>query len=385
MTVEVFDERFAAEPWAVLARLRGDGGVHRVRTPDGTPAWLVTRFGDVRAGLLDERLSTRSVYAGGTDYNGFALPSPFDMFLDGKPDDHAWMRRAITTEFSPRRLAEWSRTAPRIIEPLLGDLGERVDLVEEFAIPLPTAVLTELLGLAEPEREALLGWANSTLRASATPPRARDTLATMFGINQATIERARSAPDSVVGRLVTGIDANTTDHAAAAIFYLLFVWYEVLVDLIAGSVLALTVRREQLEAFRDMPDKQAGVDELLRYLSPQVLASTRFARTDLQIGENTIHAGDTVLLCLAAANHDPEIFDRPDELDLHRTRNPHLGLGHGEHACLGNVLVRTITAAVLDELFTRWPDLDLTVDPATIAWRSGFRHRGPQFLPVTLG
>ncbi|MFX0578587.1 cytochrome P450 [Nocardia nepalensis] len=388
MTLQIFDARFAADPWPTLRRLRDDGGVHRVRTPDGPPAWLVTRFADVRAGLLDSRLSTQPRHAGETDYRGFVVPPPLDhAFLESEPDDHARLRRAVTGELSPRRLAEWARTAPGLVEACLSEVGTgvEIDLIERFAVSLPAAVLGELLGLAAPEREALLHWATSTLVPSSTPPRARDTLTTMRAIVLATMERAQD--DTVLGRLVSASHDNGSPNAqelAGVIFYLLFVWYEVVADLVGGSALALLTHPDQLALLRSMSDTRTAVDELLRYQSPQVLSGPRFATTELDIAGHTIRPGQTVLLCMASANHDPEIFDNPTDLDLTRTTNPHLGLGHGGHACLGTALVRTIAGAVLDGLFLGDRTPTLTCDARNIQWRSGFRHRGPMELPVVL-
>ncbi|MEV2221199.1 cytochrome P450 [Nocardia vinacea] len=388
MTLQIFDAEFAANPWSTLRRLREDGGVHRVRTPDGPPAWLVTRFAHVRAGLLDTRLSTQPRYAGKTDYRGFVVPSPLDRgFLESEPEDHARLRRAVTAELSPRRLTEWARTAPELVSAWLSevDSGATIDLIERFTVALPATVLGELLGLPAPEREALLHWARSTLLPSATPPRARDTLTTMRAIVIATIERARG--DNVLGRLARSSEETGSPSAhelASMIFYLLFVWYEVLVDLIAGSTLALLTHPAQLAVLRAMADTRPAVDELLRYLSPQVVSGPRFATTELDIAGHTIRSGDTVLLCLASANHDSEIFDNPAELDLTRTNNPHLALGHGGHACLGTALVRTIAGAVLETLLLDGRTPALACDPEDIQWRSGFRHRGPLELPVVL-
>jgi cytochrome P450 len=385
--LEIFDAEFAADPWPVLDRLRRDGGVHRVRTPDGPPAWLVSKYDDVRAGLLDDRLETDIRKAGPHDYRGFAVPPPLDALLVAEPADHARLRRMVTSGLSPRRLAEWADLAPELVQSLLKGLDSeaQVDLVERLAVPLPAAVLGELLGLGEAEREALLAWANSTLLATAAPPRARDTLATMRAIITAATEQARG--DTLLGRLVDEHKTGSlaADELAGLLFYLLFVWYEVLTDLVAGSILTLLTRPDQLHILRSAPDKQRSVDELLRYLSPQVLAGPRFATADIQFGDYIIRSGQTVLLCLASANRDPQIFTRPSELDLARKRNPHLGLGYGTHSCLGTALVRTIAAAALDEVFTRYPDTTLAVSQRDILWRSGFRHRGPLTLPVELG
>ncbi|MBF6548815.1 cytochrome P450 [Nocardia brasiliensis] len=388
---DLFGAGFAAYPWATLARLRDTGGVHRITTPDGPPAWLVTRYADVRAGLLDERLAMNVRHAGAGEYRGFTLPRPLDTYQHAEPADHARLRRIVTGELSPRRLAQWTELAPELVDSFLRELdpGAEIDLVAQLAVPLPAAVLGELLGLGESERAAMLGWADATLLPSDTPPRARDTLSTMVAIIEATIARARAEPgDSLLGRLVaahTTTGALSTEELGGLLFYLLFVWYEVLVDLVTGATLALLEFPDQARLLRETREKHSAVDELLRYLSPQVLAAPRYATTELTIGAQTIRAGQTVLLCLASANRDPETFGSPDELNLTRAPHAQLALGYGAHACLGNALVRTLGGATLDQLFTRWPDTTLTADARDIPWRSGFRHRGPLTLPVRLG
>ncbi|WP_431957583.1 cytochrome P450 [Nocardia lijiangensis] len=384
---QIFDAGFAADPWPVLSALRWEGGVHRVRTPDGPPAWLVTRHADVRAALSDERLTTDVTKAGPVDYAGFAVPPPLDALLVAGADDHARLRRLITAEIGPRRTTEWDERAGDLIDSLLRDTDTdpKADLVARLAIPLPAAVLGELLGLADAEREALLGWANSTLLPGATAPRARDTLATMRTLVDTVTARAHAG--TAVGRLVAARDetgAPTADELAGVLFYLLFVWYEVLADLIAGALLTLVADPSHRRAFRAATDRRRAVDELLRYLSPQVLAGPRFATTDLDIGDYTVRAGQTVLLCLAGANRDPVAFDRPDRFDPTRARNAQLGLGHGPHSCLGTALVHGVTGAVLEHFFDRWPETALTTPAREIPWRSGFRHRGPLILPVAL-
>ncbi len=209
----------------------------------------------------------------------------------------------------------------------------------------------------------------------------------MLSLINAVAERAHDQPtDTVTARIIHGHNENLSDdELAGLLFYLLFVWYEVLVDLVAGSASVLLTHPEQHELLRTGRVRaDAAVDELLRYLSPQVLAGPRFAITDLEVGTQMIRAGETVLLCLASANHDPAHFDAPETLDLPRTRNPHLGLGYGSHTCLGTALVRTITGTVLHQLVTRWPGSRLSVHENDITWRSGFRHRGPFTLPLIL-
>jgi cytochrome P450 len=322
--LDIFDEEFARNPWPVLSALRSEGGgVHRVTTPDGPPAWLVTRFADVHQCLLNDRLSTNVRFADGIDYHGFAVPAPLDAFQTSDANDLARLRQALVAELAPRRLDEWPAQAAQLIEPTISQLQgcAEVDFVDRVAIPLPAVILSELLGLPDDARDQLLAWANATMRPGEAP-RARDTLTSMREIIAIAIEYGHQSTDqTLLTRLITASNMKTNE-LAGLLFYLLFVWYEVLIDLLAGSVLALSSNHEQLHALRLGSDQTAAVDELLRFLSPQVLAGPRFAVADVKIGGHTIAAGQTALLCLASANHDPDRFDRPDELDLTRPPSP---------------------------------------------------------------
>lgn len=382
--LDIFDEEFARNPWPVLSSLRNENaGVHRIATPDGPPAWLVTRFVDVHQCLLDDRLSTNIRFADGLDYQGFAVGAPLDIFQTSDADDLARMRQALVAELAPRRLDQWTAHTFQLFEPMLHQLHgvTEFDFIDRIAIPLPAVLLGDLLGLPDDARDQLLAWANSTLRPNGAP-RARDTLASMQKIIEIVIAHGhRSTDHTLLTRLITANRVKVTE-LAGLLFYLLFVWYEVLVDLLAGSVWALSNNHEQLEALRLGSDPSGAVDELLRFLSPQVLAGPRFAITDIKLGGHTIAAGQTALLCLASANRDPQRFAHSDELDLTRAPQPHLALGHGTHACLGAALVRPVTAAVLSQLYHHWPRLHATGHRDAIAWRCGFRHRGPLTLPV---
>ncbi|MGW5386478.1 cytochrome P450 [Nocardia sp. NPDC003963] len=380
--LNVFGGDFARNPWPVLSELReNNGGVHRVATLDGPEAWLVTRYDDVRSGLLDSRLVTNLQYAEGNDYRGFAVPPPMDVFARSSAEQLMRLRRSVTAELHPGRVSARAEQVDALVSPLLQQVGAvaEFDFVERIAVPLPAAVLEHLLGLSPATAERLRRWAKSAFRPD-VGVRARDTLETMQSIIDGAAD-GRDSDGSVIARLVR-TDLLNRDEIVGLLFYVLFVWYEILADTIAGSVAAFSEEPAQLAAFLDVPDRAKAVDELLRFLSPQVTASPRFAVEDLDINGRRIRAGQTVLLSLASANHDPAVFDEPDLLDVGRTANPHLGFGYGAHACVGTGLVRPVIVAVLARIYTCWPGLRVTDEPSRIVWRNGFRHRGPLALPV---
>ena len=382
--LSVFGGDFARNPWPVLRELRAEnGGVHRVVTPDGPPAWLVTRHGDVRSGLLDERLVTDLRHARGDDYKGFAVPPPMDVFSRSDSERLGRLRRSITAELHPGRLGQWGELVETLVSPLVQQLDTDpfCDFVERVAIPLPADILEQLLGLPPAAGNQLRRWAESTLRPG-MEVRARDTLATMRCILDEAIAHGRRNESAMIGRLVHSGSLDEGE-VIGLLFYLLFVWYEVLTDLLAGAVAAFSDNPAQLEMFmRTEPVK--AVDELIRYLSPQVTASPRFATEDLVIQGHSIKAGQTVLLSLASANHDEDVFEDPEVLDVGRSSTSHVGFGYGAHACVGTGLVRPVAAAALSRIYTRWPNLRLAKGSGELLWRNGFRHRGPLALPVAV-
>jgi cytochrome P450 len=382
-----------AGPYAVWDRLRKQAAVHRIATPDGPPAWLVTRYRDVRAGLTDPRLSVHKANARGGDYQGFTLPPALDAHLlnrDGT--DHARLRRLIGPALSPRRADDLRASVQAAADELLDAVAPtgRADLVADLAVPLPLLVACDLLGVPDEQRSLFRTWAANLLAPEPDQaPRARDTLGQMLGIVRGLIAARRAAPgDDLISALVAARDDQdrlSEDELTSMLFYVLFVWYEISVDLFANAALTLLRRPDHLGALRERPDVlPAAVEELLRHETPQALAAPRFPLVDVEIGGTTIPAGDTVLLGLACANRDPDRFPGPDLLDLARDADGHLSFGLGAHTCLGAPLVRLEAEVVFGTLARRFPNLALAGDAERLRWRPGFRHRGLRELPVTL-
>jgi cytochrome P450 len=393
-----FDAAFRADPQAGWDRLREQAAVHRVVTPEGPPAWLVTRAADVRAGLLDPRLSVDKRRSGGHDYQGFALPPELDShLLNREGADHARLRRLIAPALTPHRIESLRGRIEAItttlldqLEELDGEPGARVDLVADYAVPLPLRVVGELLGVPAPEAAELEAWAGALLAPAAGPaPRARDQLATMARIVGGLIVAKQRAPGDDLTSALLGADADgerlSPHELTSMLFYLIFVWYEVAVDLMANGLLELLRRPHERAALAADPTRLPGaVEELLRYLTPQSLATPRFAVTDVEIAGTPIPAGDTVLLVLAAADHDPAAFPDPGRLDPGRDASGQLSFGAGLHRCIGAPLVRLQTEVAVGGLLRRFPALRPAFAEPDLRWREGFRHRGVRELPVTL-
>ncbi|MEV4756242.1 cytochrome P450 [Micromonospora sp. NPDC049559] len=400
-------------PYAEYAALRQAAPVHRVVLPDGATAWVVTRYADVRAALADPRLSMNKANGSGA-WKGFSLPGALDANLANMdPPDHTRIRRLVSQAFTPQRVEKLRPAVQAVADELVDRMAPagRADLVAEYAVPLPVAVICDLLGVPQRDRADLRDWTE----AMTTPPPDDPTAAVravreLAGFMVRLIaEKRRDPGDDLISAMIAardGVadDAGTSggtgtpgDPATAArpadrlgedeltslAFVLLFAGYENSVHAIGTGLLALLRHPEQLAAARRHEELPVPVvEELLRYEPPGPLALRRFPLVDMAIGGVTIPARETVLLGLAAANRDPDRFPDAEELDVARPANPHLTLGHGIHYCVGAPLARMELQIAIGTLLRRFPGLALAVPAEELTWRPSYRSRALRGLPV---
>ncbi|MFJ9709127.1 cytochrome P450 [Streptomyces sp. NPDC101234] len=380
-----------ADPYAGYARLREAGPVHRVAGTDGLPAWLVTRYEDVRQALADPRLSLDKAHAKPGGYRGLALPPALDAnLLNMDPPDHTRVRRLVSQAFTPRRIALLREPVRRTADTLLDAVAPlgRTDLIAAYAAPLPVAVICELLGVAEADRPDFRSWTDTlVIPDPAHPERAKEAVGALLAFFARLLAGKRAEPaDDLLSAMIAVRDEEdrlTEDELMSLAFLILFAGYENTVHLIGNATLALLLNPSQLAALRADPTRiGAAVEELARYDGPAPLAIRRFPTEDVTIGGVTVPAGETVLLSLAAAHRDPRRFPEPDRLDIGRDATGHLALGHGIHYCLGAPLARLETEIALAALLERLPGLELDVPAAELDWRPSMRTRGLRALPV---
>ncbi|MEU1373752.1 cytochrome P450 [Streptomyces triculaminicus] len=381
------------DPHGTYARLREAGPVHRVTGPDGRPAWLVTRYDDVRSALADPRLSLDRRHALPGNYSGFSLPPALDAnLLNMDPPDHTRVRGLVVKAFTPGRVDRLRVPVRQVADELLDavEAGDerRTDLLESYAGPLPIIVICDLLGVPPQARQDFRAWTDALI----TPDRARphlmkEAVAGLMRYFTGLIRAKRAEPgDDLLSDLIAvrdGEDALSEDELTSLAFLILFAGYENTVHLIANAVLALLDHPRLLSELRANPDGLgAAVEELGRWDGPSPLAIRRFPLEDMEIGGVRVPAGETVLLSIASANRDPRHFPDPDRLDLRRERSGHLALGHGIHYCLGAPLARMETETALAALLERFKNLELDVPRDALRWRPAIRARGLISLPV---
>ncbi|MGF0172347.1 cytochrome P450 family protein [Streptomyces sp. Marseille-Q5077] len=378
-------------PYDVYRRLRDTAPVHRIAGPDGSPAWLVTRYDDVREALADPRLSLDKQHAAPGTYRGLALPPALDAnLLNMDPPDHTRIRRLVGRAFTPRRVEQLRTPVRRTADRLLDALGPHgtTDLIASYAAPLPVTVICDLLGVPDEHRRDFREWTDALVAPDpARPHAAKEAVVAMLGFfTRLLADKRREPADDLLCDLIavrdTDGDRLGEDELMSLAFLILFAGYENTVQLIGNAVLALLDHPEQLAALREDPSRiPSAVEEFARYDGPALLAIRRFPTEDVTIGGVTVPAGDTVLLSLSAANRDPARFPDADRLDLGRDASGHLALGHGIHYCLGAPLARAETEIAVAALLDRFPELALADDD--LRWRRSLRARGLLALPVT--
>nr|7WEX_A Chain A, Cytochrome P450 hydroxylase [Streptomyces avermitilis MA-4680 = NBRC 14893] len=383
-------EGLLADPYAVYDRLRDTAPVHRIAGTDGKPAWLVTRYDDVREGLANPLLSLDKKHALPGNYRGLALPPALDAnLLNMDAPDHTRIRRLVGRAFTLRRVEQLREPVRETAHRLLDALGTHgsTDLIASYAAPLPITVICDLLGVPDEHRRDFRAWTDPLVTPDpARPDVARESVVSLLGFFTGLLADKRKNPaDDLLSDLIAVQeegDRLTEDELMSLAFLILFAGYENTVHLIGNAVLALLRHPEQLAALREDPARLPdAVGEFARYEGPALLAIRRFPVRDVTIGGVTVPAGETVLLSLSAANRDPSRFPDPDRLDLGRDAAGHLALGHGVHYCLGAPLARLETEVALAALLERFPDLALAeTEPRR---RPSLRARGLLALPVT--
>ena len=397
--VDLFDPSFKADPYPTYAELRSSAPVYRAALPDGRGVWLITRYDDVLAVLKDQRFVKDWRGALTPEQLAQVPPIPEVMkplsqnMLDTDPPDHERLRALVSKAFTPRLIERLRPRVQAISDGLLDAVQDRgeMDLIDDYAFPLPITVIAELLGVPAEDRNNFREWSDAAVSGNASQEYMEQILIphmqAFTDYLRALFEEKRSNPkDDLVSALVRAEEAGdrlSEDELLGMVFLLLVAGHETTVNLIGNGVLALLQHPDQLRKLKEDPSLiKPAVEELLRYDGPVETSTERFAREDVEIGGQVIPRGEMVLVVLAAANHDPERFPDPDELDITRTDNRHLAFGKGIHHCLGAPLARMEGEIAISTLLRRMPNLRLKGSPESLSWRPGMILRGLRGLPV---
>ncbi|MFZ3560761.1 cytochrome P450 family protein [Streptomyces sp. BH055] len=376
---------FHADPYPVYERLRTRGPVHHVRTPGPGPTedlYLIVGHEAARAAFTDPRLVKTPPWGLEGDMMGLHL-----LFAD--PPEHGRLRSLVTREFTPRRVAALAPRIQKLTDELLDDMVPRggADLIGSLAFPLPFAVICELLGVPDIDRERFRRMSTQVV-APTSEEEAYASHVELVGFLDELIEAKRGAApaDDLLSALIrtTAEDGDrlSPSELRGMSFLLLIAGHETTVNLIGNGVRALLQHPDQLAALRaDMTLLDGAVEEMLRYDGPVETATHRFAAEPVDIEGTVIPAGAPVLIGIATASRDPHRFVEPDRFDIRRDARGHMAFGHGIHFCLGAPLARLEGRIAIRSLLERCPDLALAEDPGE--WLPGMLIRGTRSLRVS--
>jgi cytochrome P450 len=382
------------DPPATLRSLQAEGPIIRVRLWDGSTPWLVTRHHEQRVLLADRRISAN---AGDPHYPHLSaalkrVRSQAPTFVNMDDPEHARLRRMVTAPFLLKRMESLRPTIQAIVDDRIGAMlsgSSPVDLVEAFALPVPSRVICELLGAPYADHEFFEANSRTIITRRSTPEQAAAAMERLLDYLDRLVGEKLVAPgDDLLSILAERVRAGELSRREAALTgrVLLTAGHETTANMIALGTLALLEHPDQLVELRDTDDPTviAGtVEELLRYLSIVQTGRLRVAREDIDVGSVTIRAGEGLILPTDIGNRDPAAFPDPDRLDIHRDARHHVAFGFGVHQCLGQPLARVELQVVYGTLFRRIPTLRLATEPHDLPLKYDSTVFGVEALPVT--
>jgi cytochrome P450 PksS len=396
--INIASPEFKANPFPFYARLRAEAPISRTIMPTGEPSWLITRYDDVVAVLKDERFVkdmanalTPAEAARQPWFRKVFKPLERNM-LNLDPPHHTRLRALVQKAFIPPMIEQMRVRIQRLTNDLLDAVqGQgRMDLIHDYALPLPTTIIAEMLGVPVADRHAFHRWTAAMVSAATSTwglMKAVPNAWALMRYIRKIIEKRRAHPEedlvSALVRVEEAGDRLSKEELAAMVMLLLVAGHETTVNLIGNGMLALLERPDQMDKLRhDPPLIKSAVEELLRYTSPVEMATERYAREDVTMGGVTIRRGEMVYGVIASANRDERPFPNPDALDITREPNKHLAFGLGTHFCLGAHLARLEAQMAITTVLDRAPELRLTIAPGQVRWRRGMLLRGLEALPV---
>lgn len=371
--------------------LRDGAPLHRVRLYSGRTVWLVTRYDVARKMLADDRLSINRM-----DPNFPVTLPQFEAFrrfrrrtlVGMDPPEHGRYRRMLIGEFTVKRIKALRPEIEQVVHGFLDDMiaaGPPADLVSAFAIPVPSMVISRMLGVPYEDHDFFQDASRRMINAQSSD----DAVAARGELEGfiANLADSGSYRPGLIQRLVEGpLAEGEMDHEdlVSLGLLLLLAGHESTASMIALGVVTLLEHPDQLAVLRAEPEAiETAVEELLRFLSIADLSGARVAKADIEIEGETIRAGEGVLVDISINNRDATTFTDPDTLDVRRSARNHLAFGYGVHQCLGQNLARAEMEIALTALFDRLPGLRLAVPVEQLRLRPSGTIHGVDELPVT--
>ncbi len=395
IAADLTSKEFRQAPYPTYNHLRETAPVCHVRIGRKKFVWLVSRYDDVLRAIKETTFTKdrQSLPAAKQPWMPAVFRPLAKNMLDSDPPDHTRLRALVQKAFTPVMIEMLRKRVEDLTDHLIDRAlrKNQFDLITEFALPLPTTIIAELIGVPAEDRDRFHRWSAKVVSLSpiATPEMLFSIPAALAFLKyiQQQIRTRRINPgmdllSALIAAEQTG-DKLSEDELVAMIFLLLIAGHETTVNLIGNGTLALLENPLQLSKLLANPDVlKSAVEEMLRYYSPVELATERWAREDVLVAGTLIPKGDLVFLGLGSANRDPAQFPEPDVFNVDRSPNRHLAFGHGAHYCLGAPLARLEAQIAFTTLLRRLPRLLPAVSRDSLKWRKGFLLRGLERLPL---
>lgn len=400
---DLYSAEFRACTHETFAQMRADDPVLQQPGLDGkTPIWFVTSYAEVEQILLNDHLFVRNpalispeMAAAYSNPNNKLDAMVSNHMLNHEGKTHQRLRSLVSKAFTPKVVRDLRPRIEAIANQLLDKVIDngRMELISDFAFPLPITVIAELLGIPLDRQDNFRLWSNVFVSPALTAAAQQEYMHLMQEFAtymQALVTERRQRPgDDLLSRLIhveEQGDHLNENELFSMLTLLIVAGHETTVSFIGNAVWALLQHRPSWEALQADPSMiPTALEELLRYDSPVERALTRFVVQDVEIGGGQMRKGDLVIVILGSANRDETRFACPAELDITRVVNPHLAFGKGVHYCLGAPLARLEGQIALRTLLTRCPDLELDIDTAALKWRDVPLFRSLTQLPVKWG
>jgi cytochrome P450 len=377
-------------PPAEFTQWRDEPGLQRA-IYQGRPTWVVSRYEDIRAALVDPRLSAETIPEA-------MLPKDSEnntpiMFARVDDPEHHRIRRMLTRDFTFRRVDAMRPQIQEIVDRYLDAMlaaGPPADLVRAFALPVPSLVIAHLLGVPDDDLELFHHHTTVGLDVRTSDEEKAKAFGEMFAYIAELVERKEHEPgDDLLSRLVTGHVVNgdiSRETATVTGAIMMQAGHETTANMIALGTVALMEHRETYELLGRTEDPAVIaniVEEMMRYLAIVHSQVDRIATEDLILGGQQIHAGDWLVMNIPAGNWDPTFIDNPEVFDGDRNTRGHLGFGYGVHQCIGANLARAEMQIAFPTLARRVPGLQLAVGTEQLRFKGESGIYGMKELPVT--
>ncbi|PDY46709.1 cytochrome P450 family protein [Bacillus pseudomycoides] len=360
--------------------------------------WLITRYEDALPLLKDSRLkkNLENVFSQEDLKPFFSLENGDHLtkhMLNSDPPDHSRLRALVQKAFTPKMILQLDKRIQNIADTLLDRVEHTnsLNLVNDYAFPLPINVISEMLGIPKEDQEKFRIWSHAVIASPETPEEIKENeekLSEFITYLQYLVDVKRKEPkeDLVSGLIQAESEGSklSAPELYSMIMLLIVAGHETTVNLITNTVLALLEHPDQLQLLKEKPELiDSAIEEGLRFYSPVEVTTARWAAEPFMIHDQEIKKGDMVIISLASANRDGNVFVNPDVFDITRKNNHHIAFGQGSHFCLGAPLARLEAKIAISTLLNRMPNIQIKGEREKVKWQGNYLMRSLEELPLS--